>query len=58
MPTLPEKIDELWNRRDELSPADTDAKAAIREAIDLLDRGEARVAELGRRRRDRSSTSG
>jgi 2,3,4,5-tetrahydropyridine-2-carboxylate N-succinyltransferase len=40
-------IEELWARRDELGPADDDARAAVEEAIDLLDRGEARVAELG-----------
>ena len=47
MSTLPDTINELWERRDELSPADTDAMAAVKEAIDLLDRGEARVAEPG-----------
>ena len=41
----------LWARRDELGPDDSAdhraARAAVEEAIDLLDRGEARVAELG-----------
>ena len=46
MSTLPDQIAELWARRDELSPADADAMATVREAIDLLDRGEARVAEV------------
>ncbi len=46
MSTLPEQITELWNRRDELSPADTGAMAIVRQAIDLLDRGEARVADV------------
>ena len=46
MSTLPDQITELWNRRDELSPADTDAMAVVRQAIDLLDRGEARVADV------------
>ncbi len=46
MSSLPEQITELWARRDELSPADEDARAVVTEAIDLLDRGEARVAEV------------
>ncbi|GLZ07026.1 2,3,4,5-tetrahydropyridine-2,6-dicarboxylate N-succinyltransferase [Actinomadura sp. NBRC 104412] len=37
-------IDELWERRAELSPDDTDARAAIVAAVDQLDAGEARVA--------------
>jgi 2,3,4,5-tetrahydropyridine-2-carboxylate N-succinyltransferase len=37
-------IDELWERRAELSPDDTDARAAIVAAVDQLDSGEARVA--------------
>jgi 2,3,4,5-tetrahydropyridine-2-carboxylate N-succinyltransferase len=37
-------IDELWERRAELSPEDTDARAAIVAAVDQLDSGEARVA--------------
>jgi 2,3,4,5-tetrahydropyridine-2-carboxylate N-succinyltransferase len=47
MADLAARIEELWARRDELSPSDTDATAVIREAVDLLDRGQARVAELG-----------
>ena len=47
MSTIPATIDELWDRRDELSPADTEAMAVVRQAIDLLDAGEARVAEPG-----------
>lgn len=39
-------IDELWERRAELSPDDTDARAAIVAAVDQLDIGEARVARL------------
>ncbi len=46
MADLPSQIEELWSRVDELSPADTDALAVVTEAIDLLDRGEARVAEV------------
>ncbi len=37
-------IDELWERRTELSPADTDARTAVVEAIDALDSGSARIA--------------
>jgi len=40
-------IAELWERRAELGPGDTAAFESVREAIDLLDRGEARVAEVG-----------
>jgi 2,3,4,5-tetrahydropyridine-2-carboxylate N-succinyltransferase len=44
--SLPEQITELWDRRDQLSPADTDAFEVVRQAIDLLDRGELRVADV------------
>src|ERR1700759_5404044 len=37
-------IDELWDRRDGLSPADEDARKAVVAAVDQLDAGEARVA--------------
>jgi 2,3,4,5-tetrahydropyridine-2-carboxylate N-succinyltransferase len=46
MADLRSRIEELWDRRTELSAADTDAVATVHEAIDLLDRGEARVAEV------------
>jgi 2,3,4,5-tetrahydropyridine-2-carboxylate N-succinyltransferase len=46
MADLQAQIEELWERRDELSPADTDAAQIVEEAIDLLDKGEARVAEV------------
>jgi len=46
MADLQATIAELWERRAELAPGDTDATAAVREAIDLLDRGEARVAVI------------
>jgi len=46
MADLPSQIEELWSRVGELSPADTDALAVVTQAIDLLDRGEARVAEI------------
>jgi 2,3,4,5-tetrahydropyridine-2-carboxylate N-succinyltransferase len=41
------QIRELWERREDLGPDDADAVAVVHSAIDLLDRGEARVAELG-----------
>ena len=40
------RIDELWDRRAELGPADVDALVVVRQAIDLLDTGQARVAEV------------
>jgi 2,3,4,5-tetrahydropyridine-2-carboxylate N-succinyltransferase len=39
-------IDELWDRRGELSPADSDARKAVVAAIEMLDAGEARVASV------------
>lgn len=39
-------IDELWERRAELSPADGDARKLVTEAIDQLDAGTARVAQV------------
>lgn len=47
MADLQVKIQGLWDRRTELEPGDAEANQAIFEAIDLLDKGEARVAELG-----------
>ena len=47
MADLESQIRELWDRRDTLGPGDADAAAVIRSAVDLLDRGEARVAEIG-----------
>jgi len=41
---LPSVIDDLWARRAELSPADTDARKLVTDAVDLLDSGAARVA--------------
>ena len=46
MADLQADIDELWKRRDELGPVDTDALATVRQVVDLLDTGEARVAEV------------
>jgi 2,3,4,5-tetrahydropyridine-2,6-dicarboxylate N-succinyltransferase len=43
---LASQIEELWSRVGELSPADGDALGIVTQAIDLLDRGEARVAEV------------
>jgi 2,3,4,5-tetrahydropyridine-2-carboxylate N-succinyltransferase len=47
MADLESQIRELWERRGSLGPSDADAAAVVRSAVDLLDRGEARVAELG-----------
>jgi 2,3,4,5-tetrahydropyridine-2-carboxylate N-succinyltransferase len=46
MADLQARIEELWERRSELSPKDADAGAVVAEAIDLLDTGQARVAEV------------
>src|ERR1039457_6741830 len=37
-------IDKLWERRTELTPADTQARAAVVAAVDAIDAGQARVA--------------
>ncbi len=47
MEPLQERIEELWARVDELSPADVEAAEVVAEAVDLLDRGVVRVAETG-----------
>ena len=39
-------IDELWERRADLTPADLDARKHVTEAVDLLDVGQARVAAV------------
>jgi len=46
MSDLEAQIAELWERRTELTPDDHDALAVVREAVALLDCGEARVAEV------------
>ena len=46
MADLAARIDDLWDHRDELAPADLEADATVTEAINLLDTGQARVAEL------------
>ena len=50
MADLQASIEELWERRSELSPADTDAAKLVEEAIELLDTGQARVADDYRQR--------
>ncbi len=39
-------VDELWERRAELSPADSEARKIVVEAVDLLDAGVARAARV------------
>ncbi len=39
-------VDELWERRDDLSPDDLEARRAVVAAVDLLDTGVARVARV------------
>jgi 2,3,4,5-tetrahydropyridine-2-carboxylate N-succinyltransferase len=46
MTALQARIDALWARRDQLSPATTGAdRASVEEALEMLDSGQARVAE-------------
>jgi len=46
MADLQSQIEELWARRAEVEPGDKDARRLAREAVDLLDSGQARVAEV------------
>ncbi|MGH9021939.1 MAG: 2,3,4,5-tetrahydropyridine-2,6-dicarboxylate N-succinyltransferase, partial [Acidimicrobiia bacterium] len=46
METLAEDIAALWGSRAELGPEDDKARSLVRQAIGMLDRGEARVAEV------------
>jgi 2,3,4,5-tetrahydropyridine-2-carboxylate N-succinyltransferase len=46
MADIAARIDDLWEQRSELRSEDAEAAATVEEAIDLLDRGEARVAEI------------
>ena len=46
MADLQKQIAELWERRAELTPDDGDARAVVDLAIDLLDSGEVRTAEV------------
>ena len=46
MTTLQARIEALWAKRDQLSPATTGAdRASVEEALEMLDSGQARVAE-------------
>jgi 2,3,4,5-tetrahydropyridine-2,6-dicarboxylate N-succinyltransferase len=47
MADLQATIEDLWERRAELSPDDEDARRCVVEAVTLLDSGDARVAEWG-----------
>jgi 2,3,4,5-tetrahydropyridine-2-carboxylate N-succinyltransferase len=42
---LAQAIEDAWERRSEITPADQDVRTSVDEAIRLLDHGEARVAE-------------
>jgi 2,3,4,5-tetrahydropyridine-2-carboxylate N-succinyltransferase len=46
MADLQAGVEELWSRLDEVEAGDEEALALVTEAVDLLDRGEARVAEV------------
>ena len=46
MADLEARIEELWERRADLAGGDSDALATVTEAIELLDTGQARVAEV------------
>ncbi|MEP6462799.1 MAG: 2,3,4,5-tetrahydropyridine-2,6-dicarboxylate N-succinyltransferase [Frankiaceae bacterium] len=43
---LAARIDELWERRADLSPDDAEARTAVIAAVDLLDSGQSRVAAV------------
>jgi 2,3,4,5-tetrahydropyridine-2,6-dicarboxylate N-succinyltransferase len=45
MPDLSASVEDLWERSGDLAPGDENALRIVTEAIDLLDKGEARVAE-------------
>ncbi len=44
---LEQKIDELWERREQLSDRDEYVRATVLSVMELLDRGRLRVAEIG-----------
>ncbi len=46
MAELSATIGDLWERRADIEPGDPDATAAVHQAIDLLDTGQARVAHV------------
>jgi len=48
MADLATEIDRLWEQRQTLEPGDAEAAAMVHRAIELLDRGEAAVAEIDR----------
>lgn len=48
MADLATEIDRLWEQRQTLDPGDVEAAAMVHRAIELLDRGEAAVAEIDR----------
>ena len=43
---LPSTIEDLWQRREDIDTGNSEAAAAVHQAIDLLDSGQARVAEV------------
>src|SRR5712691_7042010 len=43
---LPASIDEIWDRRADLTPDDTAARAVVVDAVDRIDAGEARIARI------------
>jgi 2,3,4,5-tetrahydropyridine-2-carboxylate N-succinyltransferase len=43
---LPAAIDEIWERRTALTPADSQEAAVVTGAVDMIDSGQARVASL------------
>jgi 2,3,4,5-tetrahydropyridine-2-carboxylate N-succinyltransferase len=46
MADLQASIEDLWQNRDSVGPGDAEARAVVHEAIDLLDSGQGRVAEI------------
>jgi len=46
MADLQASIEELWDHRNELDGRDPDARRLVHDAVGLLDRGEARIAEV------------
>ena len=47
MGDLSQQIEELWEGRDTIDVTDPEVRSTVQRAVDLLDRGEARVAEIG-----------
>src|SRR5262249_60127463 len=46
MADLDAQIEDLWERRTEIESGDKDVRRVVREAVNLLDSGQARVAEV------------